>query len=171
MGRISITSLSSEKCPLHFTEIFVDFHGFDGRQILLFGLDQVFAFHRFLLLQVLCLAQNSGIDPVSAPNCSIGIRGGERAHGWQRGRFLPALSIALGSPLCRSASSFLLHLQHRLFPFAALGCQALLTADHKHPHPALPEATSCTRVLGTGYFSLAAMPAGHSNQGPVAPSR
>src|SRR5215469_11301690 len=43
-------------------------------------------------------AQNSGIDPVSVPNCSSGIRGGERARGRQRRRSFPTLSIALGSP-------------------------------------------------------------------------
>lgn len=44
--------LESGKCPLHFTEIFVDFHGFDRGEILFLALDEVLAFQSFFRLEV-----------------------------------------------------------------------------------------------------------------------
>ena len=163
--------LEPGKGSLHFTKILVDLHGFDRRQILLFRLDQVFAFHRFFLLQVLRVFKIVELTLFQFPSV-VAISVVAREHTAGRGADLfRRFQLALADSLSQRFQ-FLLHSLHRLFAFAALVFQTLLTLWTTNTRtPVLPEATSCTSVFGTGDFSPAEIPAGHSNHAPVAASR
>src|SRR6516225_431771 len=146
--------LEPGKGSLHFTKILVDLHGFDRRQILLFRLDQVFAFHRFFLLQVLRVFKIVELTLFQFPSV-VAISVVAREHTAGRGadlfrRFQLALADSLSQRLYSRRSS-------------------LWTTNTRTP--VLPEATFCTSVFGTGDFSPAEIPAGHSNHAPVAASR
>jgi len=162
--------LEPGKGSLHFTKILVDLHGFDRRQILLFRLDQVFAFHRFFLLQVLRVFKIVELTLFQFPSV-VAISVVAREHTAGRGadlfrRFQLALADSLSQ---RFRSSCTLCIAFSRSPRSYSRRSSLWTTNTRTP--VLPEATSCTSVFGTGDFSPAEIPAGHSNHAPVAASR